>query len=387
MKNKIFWGIFLLVSVLPLQGQQKNSRVISTVAPLLLINSDARSAGMGDAGVATSSDENALYHNAAKMAFNTSQFSGGFSYTPWLQNLVDGLFIGGGSLVNRIDERSAWGLNLRYFSLGKIELFSEAAVSQGTENPSEFTLAGAYALKLSEYFSMGVGLRYIRSDLSINVMNTDISAIDGFGVDVSGYYLSPERRYGNFNGRIRAGFNLSNLGPKVSYTFGNENFIPSRMRLGAGFDFILDDYNTFAVTFETSKLLVPTPPITGDHDGDPETPDEIISGKDSNVGWVQGIFQSFSDAPGGFSEELQEFTWSFGAEYLYNTDFALRVGYFHENEDKGNRQYFTLGGGLRAKSFNIDLSYLMNASNVTNPLEKTLRFSISFDLGDIYENL
>jgi hypothetical protein len=127
MKNKIFWGIFLLVSVLPLQGQQKNSRVISTVAPLLLINSDARSAGMGDAGVATSSDENALYHNAAKMAFNTSQFSGGFSYTPWLQNLVDGLFIGGGSLVNRIDERSAWGLNLRYFSLGKIELFSEGS--------------------------------------------------------------------------------------------------------------------------------------------------------------------------------------------------------------------------------------------------------------------
>jgi hypothetical protein len=303
------------------------------------------------------------------MAFNTSQYTIGVNYTPWLKNLVDGLFIGGGSLVNRLDERSSWGVNLRYFSLGKIELFDEQATPTGVENPSELTIAGSYALKLSDYFSMGVALRYIRSDLSIKTLNSDVSAINGFGVDVSGYYQSQERNYGNFNGRIRGGFNISNLGPKVSYTAGNENFIPTRLRLGGGFDFILDDYNTIALTLETSKLLVPTP------GGDAE-----------DAGWVEGIFKSFGDAPGGSSEELKEFTWSIGGEYLYNNAFAIRAGYFHESEFKGNRQYFTMGGGIKARSFNVDLSYLMNTSDVGNPLEKTLRFSLSFDLGDIYEN-
>jgi len=376
----------LLVCLTVQVNAQNTSNTISTVAPLLMINSDARSAGMGDVGVATTPDASSLYHNAAKMAFNTSQYTVGVNYTPWLKNLVDGLFIGGGSLVNRLDERSSWGVNLRYFSLGKIELFDEQATPTGVENPSELTIAGSYALKLSDYFSMGVALRYIRSDLSIKTLNSDVSAINGFGVDVSGYYQSQERNYGNFNGRIRGGFNISNLGPKVSYTAGNENFIPTRLRLGGGFDFILDDYNTIAFTLETSKLLVPTPPIYGGHDNDDSTPDVIISGKDSNVGWVEGIFQSFGDAPGGSSEELKEFTWSVGGEYLYNNAFAIRAGYFHESEFKGNRQYFTMGGGIKARSFNIDLSYLMNASDVGNPLEKTLRFSISFDLGDIYEN-
>lgn len=359
---------------------------ISTVAPLLLINSDARSAGMGDVGVATTADANSLFHNSAKMAFNTSEYTVGINYTPWLKNLVDGLFIGGGSVIKRIDERSAWGVNFRYFSLGKIELFNDQAIALGVENPNELTLAGSYSLKLSDYFSMGVALRYIRSDLSIKSLNPDISPINGFGVDVSGYYQSQERNYGSFNGRMRAGFNVSNLGPKVSYTSGNENFIPTRLRVGGGFDFILDDYNTIAVTIETSKLLVPTPPVYGDHDNDAQTPDIIISGEDNNVGWVKGIFQSFGDAPGGSSEELKEFTWSVGGEYLYNNAFAIRAGYFHESEIKGNRQYFTLGGGIKAQSFNVDLSYLMNTSAVSNPLEKTLRISLSFDLGDIYEN-
>ncbi|WP_317133617.1 type IX secretion system outer membrane channel protein PorV [Flavicella sediminum] len=349
---------------------QSESNAISTVAPLLLINSDARSAGMGDLGVATSSDASAIYHNSAKMAFNTSQFTYGVNYTPWLQNLVDGLFIGGGSVINRIDERSAWGANLRYFSLGEIRLFDDQAQPQGVEKPKEFSIAGSYALKLSDYYSMGVTLRYIRSDLSINAADDDISAINGIGVDVSGYYQSRERNYGNFNGKWRAGFNISNLGPKVSYSnSGDKNFIPTRMRLGGGFDFIMDDYNTISVTLETSKLLVPTP------GGDAE-----------DAGWVEGIFKSFNDAPGGSSEEFKEFTYSVGAEYLYNNAFAVRAGYFHESEIKGNRQHFTMGGGIKARSFNIDLSYLINASDVNNPLEKTLRFSISFDLGDIYEN-
>jgi len=379
--NKNSWMFLLLVgSMFKLSSQATSPNPISTVAPLLMINSDARSAGMGDVGVATTSDASSIYHNSAKMAFSTSQYTFGVNYTPWLQNLVDGLFIGGGSMINRIDERSAWGVNLRYFSLGTIELYDDIGTAQGIENPSELTIATSYALKLSDYFSMGVALRYIRSDLSVQSLNEDLVPINGFGVDVSGFYQSPEKNYGSFNGRIRAGFNISNLGPKVSYTTsGEDNFIPTRLRLGGGFDFILDNYNTVAVTLETSKLLVPTPPRR-------DSSGEITSGKEDNIGWVEGIFQSFSDAPDGFGEEMQEFRLGLGAEYLYDNSFALRTGYFYENEFKGNRQYFTIGAGLKAKSFNIDLSYLVNTAQAYNPLESTLRFSLSFDLGDIYEN-
>ena len=378
-------GVFLIVlsTVLKLNAQEslgpQQPNPINTVAPLILINSDARSAGMGDVGVATTSDASSIYHNASKMAFNTSEYTVGVNYTPWLQNLVDGLFVGGGSFINRINERSAWGANLRYFSLGTIDLYDDIGTPQGVENPNELTAAVSYALKLSDYFSMGVTMRYIRSDLSVKSTNTDISAINGFGVDVSGFYQSPEKNYGSFNGRIRAGFNISNLGPKVSYTSGEENFIPTRLRLGGGFDFIIDNYNTFTLTTELSKLLVPTPPVRDDSG-------EIIGGEDDNVGWVEGMFQSFTDAPWGAKEELDEISVGLGAEYLYNNSFALRAGYFYESKYKGNRQYFTMGGGLKAKSFNIDLSYLVNTSSAYNPLESTLRFSLSFDLGDIYEN-
>ena len=378
MTKKIWVFLILLNTILNTSAQEQTANTINTVAPLLMINSDARSAGMGDVGVATTSDASSIYHNSAKMAFNTSEYTVGINYTPWLQNLINGLFVGGGSIINRIDERSAWGANLRYFSLGTIDLTDDLGFSTGSENPNELTAAFSYALKLSDYFSMGVGLRYIRSDLSIKAAGNDISAINGFGVDVSGFYQSPETNYGSFNGRIRAGFNISNLGPKVSYDSGDDNFIPTRLRIGGGFDFILDNYNTLAITTEFSKLLVPTPPIR-DTNGD-------ILGQEDNVGWVGGMFQSFSDAPYGGKEELDEITMGIGAEYLYNNSFALRAGYFYESEFKGNRKYFTMGGGLKAKSFNIDLSYLVNAASTYNPLESTLRFSLSFDLGDIYDN-
>ncbi len=383
MNSHLKLGIFLLLALLAIQNS-KAQNSISTVAPLLLINSDARSAGMGDVGVATSADASSIYHNSAKMAFSTSEYKAGFNYTPWLQDLIDGLFIGGGSMIKRIDERSAWGANIRLFSLGTIQLYGDSngpdgPQDLGIENPSEFTAAVSYSLKLSDNYSMGVALRYIRSDLSINSQDLDISPINGIGVDISGYYQSQEKNYGNFNGRVRAGFNISNLGPKVSYTSGGENFIPSRLRLGGGFDFIVDDYNTFGVTLETSKLLVPTPPTRVDG--------EIVAGKDDDVEWLQGVFQSFGDAPGGFQEEMQEFTFGMGAEYVYNNSFSLRAGYFKEHENKGNRKYATIGAGIKAESINIDLSYLINTSNVNNPLARTLRFSLTFDLGDIFENI
>ena len=378
--NKIVGFVLLiLVFVTELQGQAESPNPIQTGSPLLLILSDARSAGQGDVGVATSTDANSGYHNASKMAFSTSEYSVGVNYTPWLQTLVDGLFVGGGSIINRIDERSSWGADIRFFSLGDIDLYDSSGNDTGSANPYEFSASGSYALKLSNYFSMGVSLRYIRSDFKITGTNQNLNDINGFGVDVSGFYHSPERNYGDFNGRIRAGFNISNMGPKVSYSEGTDDFLPTKARIGGGFDFILDDYNTLALTLEFSKLLVPTPPIRNSQG-------VITSGKDDNVGWVEGMFQSLYDAPGGFGEELQEVNIGFGAEYLYTDSFALRGGYYYENEMKGNRKYFTMGAGLKAAAMNIDLSYLINASSSYNPLESTLRFSLSFDLGDIYDN-
>jgi hypothetical protein len=236
---------------------------------------------------------------------------------------------------------------------------------------------------------MGVSLKYLRSNLTLTGVSGTLQPINSFAVDVSGYYQSEEENYGTFNGRYRLGFNIANIGPKVSYVPGTDqaDFIPTNLKLGGGFDFILDEYNTISTTIEFTKLLVPSPPIRDiidiDNDGDTT---EILSGKDDNVGWISGIFRSFGDAPNGFSEEIKEFTYAFGAEYLYNNAFALRTGYFHESEDKGNRQYFTMGAGFKTNALNIDLSYLANASDVNNALEISLSLYVSFDLGEIYED-
>ena len=345
---------------------------ITTATPFLLIVPDARAGGMGDMGVATTADAFSLFHNPAKIVFSDRQIKTGLTYSPWLRNLTDDIFIGSGSYINRFSENSAWGADFKYFSLGQIDLTDDTGNPNGTINPNELVATGSYALKLSETFSMGVSLKYIRSNLAFNgTAGNSLQPINSFAVDVSGYYQSYEENYGNFNGRYRIGFNIANIGPKVSYTPGQEDFIPTNLKFGGGFDFILDDYNIISTTVEFTKLLVPTP-----------QPD----GSDEDQGWIQGMFSSFGDAPGGFSEELQEFTYALGGEYLYNNAFALRAGYFHESQDKGNRQYFTLGGGFKTNALNIDLSYLINSSDVNNPLENSLRFSLSFDLGEIYDN-
>lgn len=373
-------GFYLLVCVLcvsNINGQTRNG--ITTATPFLLIVPDARAGGMGDVGVSTSADANSLFHNPSKIAFSPRQVQIALNYSPWLRNLTDDIFIGGASYINRFSENAAWGAEFRYFSLGQVDLTDNVGNPTGTINPNEFALSGSYALKLSETFSMGVSLRYFRSNLAFTGTTSNLQPINSFGVDVSGYYQSEEENYGTFNGRYRFGFNIANIGPKVSYVPGEEDFIPTNLKLGGGFDFILDDYNVIGVNLEFTKLLVPTPP-TRDGNGN------IIEGKDDNVGWISGIFQSFGDAPGGFSEELKEFTYALGVEYLYNNAFALRTGYFHESEIKGNRQFFTLGAGFKTNALNIDLSYLINSSDVNNPLENSLRFSLSFDLGEIYED-
>ncbi|MCF2876593.1 MULTISPECIES: type IX secretion system outer membrane channel protein PorV [unclassified Tenacibaculum] len=343
---------------------QSTSSGITTATPFLLISSDARAGGMGDVGVATSSDAFSIFHNPAKTAFNQNKISIGLNYTPWLRNLTDDIFIGNASYVNRFKENAAWGVDVKYFSLGKIELTTDLAQSLGYTNPSEFAITGTYSMKLSEKFSMGIGLKYINSNL--DVTNNSIDAVNSFAVDISGYYQSDERNYGSFNGRYRLGFNIANIGPKVEYTPGQENFIPTNAKLGGGFDFIFDSQNTLGLNLEFTKLLVPS------------------SSTQSTRGWFEGMFTSLGDR--SFGEELKEVTWALGAEYLYNNAFAARAGYFHESEEKGQRQFFTLGAGFTAKSFTLDLSYLVNTSAVNNPLENTLRFSLSFDLGEIYED-
>ena len=372
-KLGIYFLLFAFVSVKV--SAQTNTEVtggITTATPFLLIVPDARAGGMGDMGVATSADAFSLFHNAAKMTFSNRQIKTGITYSPWLRNLTDDIFIGSASYMNRYSENAAWGADFKYFSLGQIDLTDSNGNPNGTINPNELSVTGSYALKLSETFSMGVGLKYIRSNLAFTgTQGSSLQPINSFAVDISGYYQSLEENYGDFNGRYRLGFNIANVGPKVSYSPGEEDFIPTNLKIGGGFDFILDDYNTISTNVEFTKLLVPTPQLDG---------------SEQDQGWVEGIFSSFGDAPGGFSEELKEFTYAFGAEYLYNNAFALRGGYFHESQDKGNRQYFTIGGGFKTNAMNIDLSYLVNSSDVNNPLENSLRFSLSFDLGEVFDD-
>ncbi len=375
-------GIILTVIILSISNgyAQDDLNPITTAAPFLLIAPDARAGGLADMGAATSPDASAQHYNAAKNAFAASQWQIGLNYTPWLRNLTNDVSLTSAFVTNRIDEKSAWSSSLTFFSLGSIDLTDEDGISLGSENPNEFALDGSYALKLNENFSMAVGVRYIHSNLALRIENSAIQTVNTFSVDLAGYFQSQEMNYGNFNGRWRGGFNISNMGPKVELVVGGEeSFIPTNLKLGGGFDFILDDVNIITANLEFNKLMVPTPPIRDNQSG------EIISGKDDNVGFLQGMFQSFYDAPRGFQEELEEVTWGLSAEYLYNQVFSLRTGYFHESPNKGNRQFFTLGAGFKFRSTTLDVSYLINASDVTNPLESTLRFSLSINLGDVYE--
>ena len=378
MTSKLY-VIFLLSFILVFNAFSQE-RAITTAAPFLLIVPDARAGGMGDVGVSTSADIYSQHHNPAKYAFSEAQFNVGVNYTPWMRELVNDVFLGGFTFANRINERSAWAASLKYFTFGEIQLTDSDGGLLNIEKPNELAIDGTYAMKLSETYSMGVTLRYIRSDFRLKASDSELKTVNTVAVDISGYYQSNEDYYGDFSGRWRGGFNISNIGPKVRYTNGgNENFIPTNLKLGGGFDFIIDEFNTISTNLEFNKLLIPTPPIR-----DPQT-GEILKGKEDNVAWVKGIFQSFNDAPDGFSEELKEFTWGLGAEYLYDKSFALRAGYFNENELKGARKYFTLGAGFKFKSSSIDISYLFNSSNINNPLENTLRFSLAFNFGDLYE--
>jgi hypothetical protein len=358
------------------------NRVITTAVPFLLIAGDARSAGMGDIGVATSADAFSQQWNASKYAFAISKNGVGVTYTPYLSQLVNDIFLGNITYYNRIDEKSAFAASFRYFSLGEIELRETADQTPLIVKPNELALDVSYSLRLSERFSMGVTGRFINSDLKIQAADADATSASSFAVDVSGYYQSEEVAYDDFDGRWRAGFNVSNIGPKLKYDeVGQENNLPTNLALGGGFDFILDEYNKVGVTAEVNKLLVPTPQdFDNDGDIDAEDDDEY-----ETISFFSGMFQSFGDAPDGFSEELKEFTWALGAEYWYQDSFAFRTGYFNESDLKGSRKFLSLGAGFKYTSINIDVSYLFSTSKIRSPLEGTLRFGLTFNFGDEYD--
>ena len=368
--------IFILFSIFSSFTQER--RVITTAVPFLMIASDARAAGIGEQGVATSMDNFSQHWNPSKYVF--SEFSSGiaFSYTPYLSKLVNDIFLANISYYNKINERSAWSASLKYFSLGDIDILQNPLDIPIIENPNEFTIDAAYSLKLNENFALSVGGRFLLSDVKLQTLDSETEAASSVAVDISGFFESDITSYRNYDGILRAGFNISNIGPKMKYSKlnnGTESFLPTNLRFGTGFEFIFDSNNSFTISVELNKLLVPSPSEeVFNVDGD------LVAYRQPDVGFLQGIFNSFNDAPDGFSEELKELTYSLGFEYSFNKSFFLRSGYFSEHELKGSRKFITIGTGFNTdRNLKIDLSYLISTSDVISPLENTLRLSLGFN--------
>lgn len=388
MKKKNLLVILLVILITyDNYGQQSTNenRVITPSLPFLLIAADSRSAGMADMGVATSVDAFSQQFNAAKYVFSETKSGIGLAYTPYLRELVNDINIGQLTYFNRINDRSAFAGSLRYFSFGDVELRDDAEQLPRTVGPNNLSFDVSYSLRLSEQFSMAVTGRYIRSDQRIPGLDGDATAANSFAADISAFYQSEEIFYRDFNGRWRAGAAITNIGPKIRFDdAGQENYIPTNLRLGGGFDFILDMSNRIGIYAEFNKLLVPTPPeVLRDEQGN-LTEEYLQDLEDYRTGDpFSGMINSFSDAPDGFSEELKEITWALGAEYWFEDAFAFRVGYFHESEEKGFRQYLTLGAGFNFNAITIDASYLFStAPAVVSPLEGTLRFGLTFNFGE-----
>lgn len=365
--------IFLFFTISTTKSQER--RVITTAVPFLMISADARASGLGEQGVATSPDAFSQHWNPSKYAFLENRSAVGVSYTPYLSKLVSDVFLANLNYYKVINDRSSWSTSFKYFSLGDIDILENPQDVPYLENPNEFTLDASYTLKLNQNFSMGVTGRFLMSDVKLQNISSDSSSASSFAVDISGFYQSDEKAYEKFNGIWRFGFNISNLGPRMSYDeLGKKYFIPTNFKIGSAFDFIFDSVNKLSLNLELNKLLVPTPsvPILNSNN-------QIIGYEQADVSFLSGVFKSFGDAPDGFSEEMKEITLSLGLEYIYNDSFALRMGYFGENKIKGARKYFTFGTGFNLNEIDLDLSYLLSTSDVISPLENTLRFSFTYN--------
>lgn len=365
------------------------SNPILTGAPFLKISPDARAGGLGDQGVATSADNYSQYWNAAKFAFAQDYSGVAFTYTPYMNSLTNDVFLLNASYYTFLgqDERSTLGASIYYFNMGEIqlnELVGTDVVSTGMAKPNEFSIDLSYGLRLTDNYSMAVTGRFIRSDLFNGVNDATVQPANTFAVDLAGYYQSETMSTNNFEGKLRGGFQISNIGPKLDYSNSEDNasYLPTTLRLGIGYDFKFDDYNKVGVTTEFSKLLVPTPTYEKDENGNPIPGTGYVP----NKGVMESMFSSFGDAPGGGKEELKEIMYSVGAEYSYNDALFIRAGYFHESPMKGDRQHLTLGLGLKYNAFAFNASYLIPMSDTNNALENTLRFGIAWNFGGETQN-
>jgi len=350
---------------------------IITAVPFLRIVPDARSAAMGDVGIATSTDANSLHFNASKMVFGEDKGGVAVTYTPWLRALnVNDVYLAYLSGYYQLNDQEAAGFSLRYFSLGDIAFTDENGMPLGNGRPNEFELNGSYARKLGDNLSAGLGAKFIFSNLAAGqeVGGEQISAGTAFAADISMTYKSGKIDLNNISSDLTIGLALTNIGSKITYTNSiNKDFIPANFGIGAAWNLDFDEFNRLTVAMDINKLMAPTPdPALTDDDND-GVPDY------KQVSTFSGIFGSFSDAQGGISEELRELMYSFGLEYWYDKQFAVRAGYFYEHATKGNRKYFTVGLGLKYNVFGLNISYLVPTTNQRNPLDNTLRFSMLFD--------
>jgi len=384
---------FLLVIISIVSNAQNNTfftdnskyRAITTAVPFLMISPDARSGALGDAGAAMPDDLNALHWNVAKLPFNEKNGAVSISYTPWLRALVPDVSLSYLSIYGKINDRSAVAASLRYFSMGEIQFTDNVGNPLGNYTPNEFAGDFGYAQKLSDKFSVGVAFRFIYSNLAggFNQSSNPINPGKSYAGDITCYYKN-DTRYKGYKINYGWGVAATNIGSKMTYTSDNyANFIPINLRVGGYGQFEIDKWNTVALMIDLNKLMVPSPPIyqrdsAGNIMVDPNNNPKIQSGMNPRVPIVQGMMQSFYDAPNGFVEELTEINISTGIEYWYDKQFALRTGYFYENPTKGNRQYMTFGIGLRYNVFGLDAAYLVSFGQ-RNPLDNTLRFSLTFD--------
>ena len=374
----------LLLALLPLTAWADDDEKLTTFNPVEhaviseTIAPDARGAGMGDVGAATDPDVNSQYWNPAKYPFCISRAGVALNYTPWLRQLVNDIDLAYVAGYYRIGDYSAISGSLRYFSLG--EVFIDYGNSDMTVKPYEMSIDAAYSLMLSENFSIAAAIRWIYSDLRFDY-SEDSKPASAFAADLAMYYNN-YLMLGSRECQLGLGMNIRNIGSKISY-YGDEEsqFIPANLRLGASLMVPVDEYNRFSFTADANKLLVPTVPRQNENESNSEYQDRVRR-EYSDVGSIKGIFQSFSDAPGGFKEELEEVQWSVGAEYVYHDQFSLRAGYHHQAESKVNLKYFTLGGGFRMSVFSLDVGYVISTAR-SNPLDQTLRFTLAFDMDGI----
>lgn len=358
------------------QALDKRYNTITTAVPFLTIAADSRGGGMGDVGAGTTADVWSQQWNASKYALAKSDMAVGLAYTPWLAHITSDIHLMYLSGYKKLNSDDALGAALRYFSIGDIPAYDENGEPMGYNiSPTEFAVDFSYSRKLADKFVMGLTGRFIYSNLNAAAANDEFKAGKAVAADISGTYFEDKMRVGAMPAAFRVGFNISNIGSKIAYTQDQKDFIPTNLKVGAGLNLEVDKHNDVGFYLDLNKLLVPTPPQK-----DPQTND-IVAGKDPNVAPITGIFQSFVDAPGGFSEEMKEIMISGGVEYWYNKQFALRGGYFHEAKTKGDRKYFTLGLGLKMNVFGIDVAYLVPVKGTNSPLANTFRFSLSFDLG------